>query len=604
MAKSPIMRTPVRFGCIFIFLAGLAFGRTEKWLLVQTPVFTIVSAADEDETMAWAIKLEQFRRGMQQLTGVTDEALLPATVVIFRRDEDFEPFRLRRPDGSRQEVSGYFLTHGDYAYVAFSREHEDENTQHIIFHEGTHWFLHLVDGKRPGWLEEGLAEVFSTFEFNDGYISFGQPLPNHIVLLRQESLKPIAGFVATDVKSLPYNEDLRTSTFYAQSWLLAHYLIFSKESANTLRLGHCLELFDQNAPPAQIFEQAFGCDYNQMDQRLYFYLADGKFSVLKLPVKAEDVSRDITLRPASAADVAIALGNLMAGVGDATEAKFYIDRAVAAAPGDPRVIEIMAQRALRDGDFEEAVSRYEQAAAAGSKNFRVWIFLAEHCMHEAGLYEDLATADAAKARQSADYFEQAIRLSPLYPHLYQQLALTVSAVGQVSPEDGDFLRKGLGLVPDDGIITAGLAACEIKNGQVDDGRQRLRTLIKSNQTLTPYSRGYAQWLLAGVNNADAEKRIQDLLQQGKASEAGAALDKLMNGNKTIRSADRAKLITLRKKVGMYETFQRAQQLVDSKQPELAEALVDGLLGDPGIDAGLHAQAQALRDKLKAAGLKD
>jgi tetratricopeptide (TPR) repeat protein len=302
--------------------------------------------------------------------------------------------------------------------------------------------------------------------------------------------------------------------------------------------------------------------------------------------------------------VAIALGNLMAGVGDADQAKIYIDRAVAAAPGDPRVIEIIAQRALSDGNFEEAVSRYEQAAVAGSKNFRVWLFLAEHCMHEAGLYEDLATADAAKARKAADYYEQAIRLSPLYPHLYRQLALTIGTVGQVSQDDGNFLCKGLDLAPDDGIITAGLAAWEIKNGHADAGRQRLRTLLESNQTLTSYERGYAQWLLAGVNNADTEKRVQALLQQGKANEAGMVLDKLLNGNETLLKAERVKLLALQEKVGTYETFQRAQQLVDSKQPELAEALLDGLLADPSIDAGLHTQAQAVSDKLKAEGLKN
>jgi tetratricopeptide (TPR) repeat protein len=592
------MRKFLRLGCIFIFLAGLAFGQTEKWLLAQTPVFTIVSAADEKETLEWAVKLEQFRRGLQHVTGVADETLLPATVVIFRNDKDFEPFKPRRPDGSHQEVGGYFLTNGDHGYLAFPREHEDESMQRLIFHEGTHWFLQPVAGERPAWLEEGLAEVFSTFEFKDGEIIFGQPLLHHILLLHHVSLQPVAELAATDRKSLPYNEDVRTSLFYAQSWLLAHYLMFSKESANAFRLGHCLRLYNQNVSPAQIFEQAFGCDYHEMDRRLSRYLDGGSFLIFKIRVKAEDFSRDITLRPASAADVAIAFGELMAGVGDDTQAKIYLDRAVVAAPGDPRVFEIMAQRALGDGNFDQAVSLYDQAAGAGSKNFRVWGFLADDCFRKAGLYDNLETADPAKTRKAADYYEQAIRLSPRYPYMYRQLALAMGTLVQFSQDDRNFLREGLMLVPDDGMIAVGLAAWEAKNGNADDGRRRLQTLLNSSQTLNPSAQACALWVLAQMDEADDQKQVRDLLQQGKASEAGAILDNLLNGPKPMPVAERAKLFVLQEKVGAYEILQRAQQLADSKQPELAKAVLNELLTDPSVDAGLRKQAQALMDKLK------
>lgn len=590
-------RLNIGLACAFVFLASSTFGRTEPpWFLVQTPVFTIVSQASEKETRQWAVDLEQFRRGLQTVTGVSEEFLMPATVVIFRRDRDFEPFKPRRSDGSHKMVAGYFMTRGDHGLLVFSTEHEDENMRRIIFHEGTHWFLHSVSLRWPGWLDEGLAEVFSTFAVEDDYIYIGRSIDNHIFFLHQASLMPVEALVGTNRQTLPYDEDTRTGLFYAQSWLLMHYLIFGEKSANVGRLGSSLMLFRDEKNPDKAFEQAFGCDYHAMDQRLNEYSRYGRFFVWRIPASKEDLSRDITIGPASAADVAIALGNLMAGVGDDAQAKIYLDRAAAAAPGDPRVLEINAQQALRNGRHDEAVSIYEQAAAAGSKNFHVWLFLAQHYMRIAGIYNNFAMADPGKIRKAADDYEQAIKLSPLYPGIYRQLAETMGVLVQYSPADGEFLRKGLGLVPDDTMMTVGLAAWEINNGQADAGCQRLETLLNSNKSLDTASRTYAKWLLAQRREADDERRVGDLLRQGKTDEASAVIDDLVH--KSMSSAKRADLLALRAKVGRLEILQRARQLVGDHQPELAKALLDDLLDSKNLDPDTRTQAQALQSALK------
>ena len=48
-----------------------------------------------------------------------------------------------------------------------------------IFHEGVHWFLSGTKTRNPVWLDEGLAEVFSTFRAEKDRAAWGQAIPEH-----------------------------------------------------------------------------------------------------------------------------------------------------------------------------------------------------------------------------------------------------------------------------------------------------------------------------------------------------------------------------------------------------------------------------------------
>ena len=61
----------------------------------------------------------------------------------------------------------------------------------------------------PLWLNEGLAELYSTFESEDGKVAIGKPIERHVYWLRDQPLIPLRELFAVDVDSPTYNEGRR-----------------------------------------------------------------------------------------------------------------------------------------------------------------------------------------------------------------------------------------------------------------------------------------------------------------------------------------------------------------------------------------------------------
>jgi hypothetical protein len=106
-----------------------------------------------------------------------------------------------------------------------------------VFHEGFHAFasnfLWEGSGEKefPRWLHEGMACYFEMSVVENGALLHGAPHPALLKLLKEKqvlrALLPVDKILrgGADVFSLSHpSEADRRSTYYAQSWLLAHYL--------------------------------------------------------------------------------------------------------------------------------------------------------------------------------------------------------------------------------------------------------------------------------------------------------------------------------------------------------------------------------------------
>ena len=76
------------------------------------------------------------------------------------------------------------------------------------------------------WLNEGLAEFYSTFQMvGDREALLGRPVPGHLEQLNLRTLLPLEDSANVRHDSPMYNEGDRRSLFYAQAWALTHMLL-------------------------------------------------------------------------------------------------------------------------------------------------------------------------------------------------------------------------------------------------------------------------------------------------------------------------------------------------------------------------------------------
>lgn len=103
----------------------------------------------------------------------------------------------------------------------------------VLFHESFHAFAanHLWEGSTqrefPRWLHEGMATYFEMSVVEGGELLHGTPHPAFVNLLRTSALIRLEDVLRGGAEMFAVShisEVKRSSTYYAQSWLLAHYL--------------------------------------------------------------------------------------------------------------------------------------------------------------------------------------------------------------------------------------------------------------------------------------------------------------------------------------------------------------------------------------------
>jgi predicted nucleic acid-binding protein len=181
---------------------------------------------------------------------------VPTVVVVFGSARSFQPYGPRF-NGKPVRLGGYFFSSDDMNIVALADGDRDESLR-TIFHEYVHLVIGNVSQGMPLWLNEGLAEYYSTFHVEDGgrRALVGRAIPSHLQLLNERRLLSIPELLAVDNSSLAYNEGERQTLFYAQSWALVHMLVAGTTNGAAL-LSQYARLASDGMPSLEAWQQIF-----------------------------------------------------------------------------------------------------------------------------------------------------------------------------------------------------------------------------------------------------------------------------------------------------------------------------------------------------------
>src|SRR5207247_4000104 len=90
-----------------------------------------------------------------------------------------------------------------------------------VFHELVHERLASSGTHLPLWLEEGLADYFSTAGILDRAVRFGRVIREHLQALRNRPLMPIAGLFEVQQTG----SAATSSFFYAESYAVVDWMM-------------------------------------------------------------------------------------------------------------------------------------------------------------------------------------------------------------------------------------------------------------------------------------------------------------------------------------------------------------------------------------------
>jgi tetratricopeptide (TPR) repeat protein len=203
-----------------------------SWVQVSSDTYIVKSSAGEERARKVLKELEGFHQliGSTLVFRNTELPELPIEVLVIGDEPTLKELQPEY-NGRRVNFAGFYQAGQDRDFIVLSGRVFPETLTSVVYHELTHYFLARGLRSRPIWLNEGLAEYFSTAEIRNDEIALGALSLDRLQLLKTSSLLTLKDFFAVDTSSPYYNESSKASVFYAQAWAFMHFMMHGEHAA-------------------------------------------------------------------------------------------------------------------------------------------------------------------------------------------------------------------------------------------------------------------------------------------------------------------------------------------------------------------------------------
>ena len=272
----------------------------DSWLHIQSPNFDIVTDLNEEKGRYLIEDLEAYRHFSTKIMGLRIvDNIKPLKMLAISSGYNF------RKLGFDENIAGVFgLGLSGYAAIAnvsgyTANSNASTFGRQVLFHEYNHFLLRFTQETKiaPKWYDEGYAEYWGTFKYNDEKISIGSAAS---IAFRAGGMLNQAGDVIVNTEKLfkatQYPEGkLEIGRFYAQSFFVVHY--FNSDPKLRAQLKNYIEYLNGGYSEDQAFNKAFSISYSDLDKLVKKYVrTDLKMLVLSATEGAFKFPKpDITL---------------------------------------------------------------------------------------------------------------------------------------------------------------------------------------------------------------------------------------------------------------------------------------------------------------------
>ena len=271
VSASPFAQTPIETPT-----AASAPPRASRdWKQLQSTHFVVVGNSTAGVLRDTTIQLEMFRDTVSRLfPALREPPPRPTTVVVFRNDASFHEFKPRDPRGRVMDtVAGYLTTYPDANYIVLAARTNPTQTVRVVLHEFAHYLIHGAAPEVPRWLDEGLADFYSTILIDpNGSVRLGDPIRGHLARLRGGLIVPLDRLLSAPGQTTIFGDMRQQLTFYAQSWGLVHYLTLGHAGRRDGQMEAYLRAIEAGQSLADAGRHAFGGDLRQLHIELATYM--------------------------------------------------------------------------------------------------------------------------------------------------------------------------------------------------------------------------------------------------------------------------------------------------------------------------------------------
>lgn len=498
-----------------ILVALLPAAVEAKWLEASSRHFVIYSDDQPNNIRRLSEQLERFHAAMTKLIG--GEAALPSpsnrvTVYIVSSDS-----QVRRLAGDGQNFLYAFYVPRAGASIAIvpkvrAAKGDPSFSMIALLHEYAHHVtLSTSTAALPLWVVEGSAEFFASAGFgDDGSVDLGRPANHRAGELAYAADVPLKELFEPDIEERARQRDY--DRFYGKSWLLFHYLTFSK--ARAAQLTDYLKQVGEGVRSGAAAEKSFG-DFKVLDTELKAYLKAKTLTTLRLMPEGLEPG-PIALRELGAGEAALMPVRIRSRSGvDRDQALALlpdVKKVAAKFPGDAAVLAGLAEAEYDAGHNDEAVAAADAALAIDPR------LIDAHLQKGFALFAKAQTASgkAPAFRAARQPFIEINKLENDHPlplvYYYLSFAEQSQKPNEVAMAG---LRRAVELAPFDMNLRNLLAMQAIRDGNKAEAVANLKPIAYN-----PHGGGIAGVAARLIQRIESGASTEELLRDGGLRLAG------------------------------------------------------------------------------------
>jgi len=406
-------------GLVFSVIA-LSFSvvAAAKTVEIKSENFVFIGDVREKDGKALILELEQYRQAILQLVGIKDirPETVPVRIYAVRNSKELKLLT------GRTDIAGVYKSTIDgpvFILNAKSGFKRGKRARYIALHEFTHHLLAAYTSDRyPLWFNEGLADYYATFKVTeDGKLVVGKPYNPYGYPLSQQTWIP-TNVIINSVNRYPFDSQNRRSNrmsvsafFYAQSWLMVHY-IKSNEQEHGKMIKY-IKLLNSGKRSIPAFTQAFGQTPEQYHAILRGYYRANKFNYITVKPNIDVREHDFALRVMEKSEAVFHQAEAMRFFSSESvktakiEAQY--DKAAKLLGETPLILAARADLATWDNDYVKATNLMNKALALAPDDMTV---LRTAGMVLAFKNQEPETADHAELKQAQEYLKKVLVENP------------------------------------------------------------------------------------------------------------------------------------------------------------------------------------------------
>jgi Flp pilus assembly protein TadD len=445
---------------ILVALALLAFPSNGAWNCATEGKRQVCADGSARRALAVLDQLRTLESAWDAKHGRLPDATPPLRVMLYRSRAEFSPFQLTAAN------LGLFQSGADRDWLMVLDS--GESGMRAARHEWVHRAHHHSTPVLPLWLEEGLAEYWSTIEAAGGQARLGKMVPDHIRLLNQSRWLTAAELFGATKQSDWYRDERLSGVFYAQSWALVHLLGQHPDWKG--KLDPFIAAIASGGSPAGAFHQFWGRTPDQAVEEARLRVRQGApgWETIDLPPPGDGGAPQSA--PLSEPEATLMKAEALLACNRTGEAQLLIGEAARRQWMGPELISARAFVALQRGDKAAALRLFEEAIARGDNRGAVMLERAM-LMRETG-----APRAQVKAALAA-----AVQVSPGLAEAWHLLANMAAADSDVEGAV-EASEKAVAILPRQSIFWESLGRAYLAAGRPIDAATAAGKALLSAQT--------------------------------------------------------------------------------------------------------------------------